>query len=132
MFFYDPVLCINNFNKIKVCIIRKRFGAFKKTQYFYPYEEFYQFFFFLTETGLTPEEALDVLKIVFPEKEKKADVLSCSAYDILTEEKNLLPISTSSSAIDNILGGGIPVSKVTELCGCPGTGKTQLWYLFIF
>lgn len=80
------------------------------------------------ETGLTAEEALDVLKIVFSDSEsqKRADILSCSAYDILTEEKSILPLSTSCSALDDILGGGIAISKVTELCGCPGSGKTQL------
>lgn len=26
-----------------------------------------------------------------------------------------------------MLGGGIPIGEVTELCGVPGVGKTQLW-----
>lgn len=85
---------------------------------------------FVTETGLTAEEALDVLNIVFSDskKEKSAETLSCSAYDVLSEEKSFLPISTSCNALDDILGGGITLSKVTEICGCPGAGKTQLWY----
>jgi len=35
-------------------------------------------------------------------------------------------IVTFSKAVDDMLGGGIVVGEVTELCGAPGSGKTQL------
>ena len=28
--------------------------------------------------------------------------------------------------IDEMLGGGVPLGKVTEFCGAPGIGKTQI------
>ena len=50
-----------------------------------------------------------------------------SALDLLRDEENLNHIVTSCYHIDDMLGGGVPVGKVTELCGAPGIGKTQLW-----
>jgi RAD51-like protein 2 len=52
--------------------------------------------------------------------------VTCSAAELLEKEHKVEWISTSSSALDHLLGGGIPLNKVTELCGFPGTGKTQL------
>ena len=37
-------------------------------------------------------------------------------------------IVTFSAKIDGILGGGVPLGKITELCGAPGVGKTQFRY----
>ncbi|XP_065663491.1 DNA repair protein RAD51 homolog 3 isoform X2 [Hydra vulgaris] len=48
-----------------------------------------------------------------------------SAYDLLKEEELLTSIVTFSAAFDNMIGGGIPIGKITEICGAPGTGKTQ-------
>ena len=28
-----------------------------------------------------------------------------------------------------MLGGGVPVGKITEFCGAPGIGKTQIGYV---
>ena len=33
-----------------------------------------------------------------------------------------------SQDLDQLLGGGMERGKCTELCGAPGSGKTQLWY----
>ena len=30
-----------------------------------------------------------------------------------------------------MLGGGVPVGKITEFCGAPGVGKTQIGYVLI-
>jgi RAD51-like protein 2 len=35
-------------------------------------------------------------------------------------------ISTASAALDRLLGGGVAPGCVTEFCGVPGVGKTQL------
>ena len=35
-------------------------------------------------------------------------------------------ISTFSRALDDLLDGGVPLGSVTEICGAPGIGKTQL------
>ncbi|XP_054713249.1 DNA repair protein RAD51 homolog 3-like [Uloborus diversus] len=81
------------------------------------------------ESKFTVEEALNVLDIAFSASSTSkpiSQLLSCSALDILTEERTLSPITTSCTSLDKILGGGIPLKKVTELCGCPGAGKTQL------
>lgn len=50
-----------------------------------------------------------------------------SAAESLERERQRRGISTSSASIDDLLGGsGIPVCKITEFCGEPGIGKTQL------
>eukprot|EP00051_Salpingoeca_urceolata_P031293 m.11098 g.11098 ORF g.11098 m.11098 type:complete len:402 (+) comp3930_c0_seq1:332-1537(+) len=49
-----------------------------------------------------------------------------TAFDCLKEEHASSPITTFSSAIDHILGGGVAIGQITEFCGAPGVGKTQL------
>ncbi|RUP26539.1 hypothetical protein BC936DRAFT_138775 [Jimgerdemannia flammicorona] len=50
-----------------------------------------------------------------------------SAAESLERERQRRGISTSSTALDDLLGGsGVPVCKITEFCGEPGIGKTQL------
>ncbi|XP_048505925.1 DNA repair protein RAD51 homolog 3 [Athalia rosae] len=49
-----------------------------------------------------------------------------SALDILQEELQRDKISTLSYELDNILGGGFQCGTITELCGAPGSGKTQI------
>lgn len=43
------------------------------------------------------------------------------------ESKKIGGIVTFSKAIDDLFKCGIPTSKITEIVGAPGTGKTQLW-----
>lgn len=52
---------------------------------------------------------------------------SLTALELLQKEEELRSIVTFSSQLDECLGGGIPVGKITEVCGVPGIGKTQLW-----
>ena len=60
--------------------------------------------------------------------------VSYSVWDLLEREKppsvnshQTRGITTGSEAFDEILGGsGIPLSGITEVCGLPGIGKTQL------
>ncbi|XP_048648226.1 DNA repair protein RAD51 homolog 3 isoform X2 [Marmota marmota marmota] len=42
--------------------------------------------------------------------------------------EELLEVKPSELSKDNILGGGVPLMKTTEICGAPGVGKTQLWH----
>ncbi|GFT72629.1 DNA repair protein RAD51 homolog 3 [Nephila pilipes] len=80
-----------------------------------------------TETGMTVQEALDVLDTVFPASSKlESDLASCSALDVLKDEKSSSSITTFCKSLDSLLNGGIPPKKITELCGCPGAGKTQM------
>jgi RAD51-like protein 2 len=48
-----------------------------------------------------------------------------SALDLLRHEK-AHKIITFSKGIDDILGGGVSLGQITEFCGVPGIGKTQL------
>jgi RAD51-like protein 2 len=50
-----------------------------------------------------------------------------SAWDLLEAARRRTAwIPTFSQSVDELLGGGIPVGTVTEVCGLPGAGKTQL------
>ncbi|XP_021935813.1 DNA repair protein RAD51 homolog 3-like isoform X2 [Zootermopsis nevadensis] len=49
-----------------------------------------------------------------------------SALDIWQEECTSPHIVTFSKAVDDLLDGGIVVGEITELCGAPGSGKTQM------
>ena len=54
-----------------------------------------------------------------------------SALDILSTESRL-GITTMSAELNNLLNGnGIPLGKITEFCGVPGIGKTQLGSAFV-
>eukprot|EP01138_Halocafeteria_seosinensis_P005158 gb/GECG01005273.1/.p1 GENE.gb/GECG01005273.1/~~gb/GECG01005273.1/.p1 ORF type:complete len:400 (+),score=50.69 gb/GECG01005273.1/:1-1200(+) len=46
-----------------------------------------------------------------------------TALDILSEAGTII---TFCKPLDAILGGGIPLGEVTEICGVPGVGKTQM------
>ncbi|GFO26134.1 DNA repair protein rad51 homolog 3 [Plakobranchus ocellatus] len=80
--------------------------------------------------GISVDEAKQVLKIV------QEDVNTClqisgecvakSAFDLLCAEQEQEHIVTFCEAVDSMLGGGVPVCKLTEICGAPGMGKTQL------
>ena len=53
------------------------------------------------------------------------DAAETSAFDLLQQEEQDIPIVTFCAALDDMLGGGIPIGKITEICGAPGMGKTQ-------
>ncbi|MHA2052911.1 MAG: DNA repair and recombination protein RadA [Candidatus Hodarchaeales archaeon] len=48
------------------------------------------------------------------------------ADEILERRRNMLKITTGSAALDDLFGGGIETSAVTELYGEYRTGKTQI------
>lgn len=88
-----------------------------------------------SEVGISKEEALETLQIVRREcltdnprcAGASVAVRKCTALELLEQEHTQGFIITFCSALDNILGGGIPLTKTTEVCGVPGVGKTQLW-----
>nr|XP_054111556.1 DNA repair protein RAD51 homolog 3 isoform X1 [Callithrix jacchus] len=86
------------------------------------------------EVGISKEEALETLQIIRREcltnKPRYAGTSEsgkkCTALELLEQEHIQGSIITFCSALDNILGGGVPLMKTTEICGAPGIGKTQL------
>jgi RAD51-like protein 2 len=77
------------------------------------------------EAQLSHEEALLVLKLAFPHGTDGLNGAQ-SARTIYNREKTTKRIITFSKDVDGILGGGIALGQVTEFCGVPGVGKTQL------
>ena len=49
-----------------------------------------------------------------------------SALDLLLSRQRAPRIVTFCSELDRALGGGVSTSAVTEFCGVPGVGKTQM------
>lgn len=79
------------------------------------------------EASISAEEALAVLKVTRPEQ--ASDVQSCTAFAKAQKEQSTMGIVTFSQKIDNMLGDGIPMGKITEFCGVPGVGKTQMRFV---
>ncbi|XP_041349752.1 DNA repair protein RAD51 homolog 3-like [Gigantopelta aegis] len=83
------------------------------------------------ELGTSAEDALEILQTVFPENtttpnRKMAVPKSVTALELLYSEQSLPSILTFSEEMDTMLGGGVPLAKITEFCGAPGIGKTQI------
>ncbi|KAG6545859.1 hypothetical protein Mapa_012820 [Marchantia paleacea] len=73
---------------------------------------------------ITHEEALDIIQLI--PSAKVSPFGGQNAWDLFRHEKAKRRIVTSCHDLDNILGGGICTKEVTEICGVPGVGKTQL------
>lgn len=54
--------------------------------------------------------------------------LNC--FYFFKDESDVSHIVTFCEALDDLLGGGIPLCTVTEISGPPGIGKTQMWYVY--
>lgn len=78
-----------------------------------------------TGAEISLDEAADVLDLVG--KSNGLQLCTKTALEILKEENSNQPIITMSKNIDTLLNGGIPLSKVTEIAGVAGVGKTQIW-----
>ncbi|KAK7089013.1 DNA repair protein RAD51 homolog 3-like isoform X2 [Littorina saxatilis] len=76
------------------------------------------------EAGIALEDALEVVKII--SGEGKTPMPSQSALELLEQEQNLPSIVTFCAKLDGVLGGGVTLRQVTEICGAPGVGKTQM------
>ncbi|XP_071944992.1 DNA repair protein RAD51 homolog 3-like [Antedon mediterranea] len=83
------------------------------------------------ELNSSLEEACEVLKAIddvnLVRNTLKDGTNGCRmALEILQEEQRQQSIITFCEEIDDMLGGGIPLGKTTEICGAPGVGKTQM------
>ncbi|KAI8106873.1 hypothetical protein M9434_001527 [Picochlorum sp. BPE23] len=78
-----------------------------------------------SEANMTHEDALLVLKSL---STRDSDALRTaqSARDIYEREQRSKCIVTFSMDLDRVLGGGIRTGQMTEFCGAPGIGKTQI------
>lgn len=83
------------------------------------------------ELSISVEEALEIISTV--KKSEPRSTLqrgqvrgAVSALELLKKETSSPGIVTFCEEIDDMLGGGVPLAKITELCGSPGVGKTQL------
>ncbi|KAL6753012.1 Rad51-like protein C [Haematococcus lacustris] len=72
-------------------------------------------------TNLSLQDAAEVLLQAKP----KASLL-CSAEELSRVQSSLPRIITFCAGLDRLLGGGVACGNVTEFCGVPGVGKTQL------
>lgn len=50
-----------------------------------------------------------------------------TCFDLWKSEENVPKIPTLCKDLDEHLEGGIASQIVTEFCGGPGSGKTQMW-----
>jgi len=79
----------------------------------------------LVALGIDMKEAVELLQLVRnSDKDREAGV---TALDLLHSAESQQPIVTFSEQLDLLLGGGVPLGKMTEFCGAPGVGKTQIW-----
>ena len=75
----------------------------------------------VSEAGLSLQEAVHVLgEIQGKEQPRKR-----TALDLLEAEK-AAAVNTFVRRLDEMLGMGVEMGKITEFCGAPGLGKTQL------
>lgn len=72
-------------------------------------------------------EVLQMLRDDGQPHQQREATESLTALDLLHQEQALGSIVTFCSALDDALGGGVPVGKTTEICRAPGVRKTQLW-----
>ncbi|XP_063979770.1 DNA repair protein RAD51 homolog 3-like isoform X3 [Diachasmimorpha longicaudata] len=88
----------------------------------------------LTKNGFTYLE--DILKAPAARRFVGVDELiqtctpptAVSALDHWAAELLCQRVTTFSKALDALLDGGFPCGSITELCGAPGTGKTQICF----
>eukprot|EP00039_Didymoeca_costata_P003433 m.67672 g.67672 ORF g.67672 m.67672 type:complete len:355 (+) comp11906_c0_seq4:140-1204(+) len=77
------------------------------------------------ELEISQKNAVDILEVVKETTEEKQPA-PLTALDLLAHERKRPSIVTLCPEWDALLGGGIPLMKLSEFCGAPGVGKTQL------
>ncbi|PNW86948.1 hypothetical protein CHLRE_02g102500v5 [Chlamydomonas reinhardtii] len=81
------------------------------------------------ETGLSPDEAHEVLQLAGAAGGPASSnwrAGTVSAADLLVAAAATPRIISMARDLDALLGGGVAAGQVTEFCGVPGVGKTQL------
>ncbi|CAK5117672.1 unnamed protein product [Aphanomyces euteiches] len=84
--------------------------------------------------GVNARELSNVAKIVLHEaasvinavKGNNRTTIGITALEVFQKAQAQKPIQTFIPDLDTILGGGISIGEITEICGVPGVGKTQL------
>jgi len=76
------------------------------------------------ELDVSHEEALSILTSINKPEERRVERVT--ALDLLEKEPSQGHVMTFNSDLDDLLGGGVKIGQVTEFCGVPGIGKTQL------
>jgi len=78
------------------------------------------------ELGIEVEEAVELLQLLRCSSSKPHETADVTALDLLHAADKQQPIVTFSEQLDSLLGGGVALGKMTEFCGPPGVGKTQI------
>lgn len=80
------------------------------------------------ELGCSLTEAASLMREVEGAISSSTQRASVTAFSLLASQKNSTQrsIVTFSKSLDKLLGGGLAKGEVTEVCGLPGAGKTQL------
>mgnify|MGYP000158873537 CR=1 FL=1 len=81
------------------------------------------------DMGISNQEALDLWKLASPpDCQSSRTTASSTALEIFSKRQNVRGIVTFCRALDHLLspGNGFPSGEVTEVCGQPGIGKTQI------
>ncbi|XP_065831536.1 DNA repair protein RAD51 homolog 3-like [Oscarella lobularis] len=78
------------------------------------------------EANIPRDEALKIIKAVRKKASNERKIESQTALEIFQRERLAIGIVSFSEKIDEIIGNGVPLGKITELCGSPGVGKTQM------
>lgn len=81
--------------------------------------------FLCSDIGLSLSDCVNILKIL--EVSKSCRSTPRTALQVFTKERSSAAIMTFSEKLDIALGGGIHTGMLTEICGVPGVGKTQIW-----
>ena len=79
------------------------------------------------EIQASPEEAqyvIDLAKSKAIGASLGGQMMFCTALDMFEKPKDRIP--TCIQRLDKAMGGGVSTGQVTEICGPPGAGKTQL------
>ena len=76
------------------------------------------------DAQITNEEATEVLNVSLGLHGTRSGMRT--AAELLELQNKSRRIVTFCNELDKILGGGVGLGQVTEFCGLPGLGKTQL------
>ena len=77
------------------------------------------------ELQISLDEAEELVRELQTASSITASPASATALSIL-QSQSTRSIITFSKTLDEMLGGGVSMGEVTEICGLPGAGKTQL------
>lgn len=78
------------------------------------------------EMSISPTEAASILKSINNVNNPAESSASVSALELCRKANVQRPIITFCKTLDKMLGGGVQIGQLTEFCGVPGIGKTQL------